>query len=850
MILKFFKRGGTDDTRRSQGGQAVKDYLLGTDDEPRAGAKLLLGNPHDVTEIINGLTFAKVYTSGCLSFDESDVVTEQQKFDIMADFENMLFAGLEPNRYCGYWVEHSDKGRLELNFVYLNVDLVTGKTLQVYYHKRDLPLVDAWKDLTNAKYGLKDPNALENRRILAPTLAPQILEAWSESTKPNLHDKLQKYQDLDAFKQELTDIILAQALVKAEQNIPLTCQADVAKLIESFGFTISRQGKDSISIKNPKPDQKNIKLKGALYDRQVTQRTIEHLAQRSNPNPSTNPTAEPAERPSLSRQQDVYQREYHKRQERLKQRHGDPTQRFNLPQPSHDQPAQPTANRHEQTQHRHSPAEPNGFEPSDGRADPTPNPYQSNQWADTTSHQATGDGQSSPHPNDRGASTPSHLGRPSPNLNPQQSIAPSPTPWDSKRTPANLSSDERQKPRTQQKYQYLSPRQDAINRLNGLYVRWYLYDYFGIGGVNGHELSRMAGNRSSSGHQEPTTGANHPKNRQIPQRAETTHPYPSQELSRRGDGRIQPTDQGQYHDHQRQTTTTALANATSPTEQINQLLGETHEQPTIAQSTHQQPTTDYRNLKQTIERFSQANEANADPATQRTADPYRQPISSNHQRVIQTAIGSTLDTLEPTTNRTNQQPQPTNQRLLERIKQATEVRDSNTQIRQGRIRKLAKQTPTSLDQIGAIANQRLNQHTAIAGELTKISKKVGTIHAKQQQRTADLKPTNQRLDQLKDDYAENANDLTNTANGIQCLFGTAKDIGLAFKEKLTTAFGKLAKDIKGMDLVDMQTNKKLSTKQKEELIYSHPFSLSWYDFLRSEMKQWKKRKAYENTPRF
>lgn len=52
-----------------------------------------------------------------------------------------------------------------------------------------------------------------------------------------------------------------------------------------------------------------------------------------------------------------------------------------------------------------------------------------------------------------------------------------------------------------------------------------------------------------------------------------------------------------------------------------------------------------------------------------------------------------------------------------------------------------------------------------------------------------------------------------------------------------------------MDLVNTQTNKKLTSQEKDDLIHSHPFSMGWYDFLRSEMKQWKKRKTYENTPR-
>lgn len=133
MLLKFFKRGGTDDDRRTLGGSAVKNYLLGTNDRPRKKARVLLGDPDEVTEIINGLSFAKVYTSGCLSFHEDDKLTEAQKFDIMADFEAMMFVGLEPHQYTSYWVEHTDKGRVELNFVFPNVELVSGNHLQVYY---------------------------------------------------------------------------------------------------------------------------------------------------------------------------------------------------------------------------------------------------------------------------------------------------------------------------------------------------------------------------------------------------------------------------------------------------------------------------------------------------------------------------------------------------------------------------------------------------------------------------------------------------------------------------------------------------------------------------------------------
>ncbi|MGK3325838.1 hypothetical protein ACSLPB_29600, partial [Escherichia coli] len=40
--------------------------------------------------------------------------------------------GLEKNQYSILWVEHQDKGRLELNFVIPNMELQTGKRLQPY----------------------------------------------------------------------------------------------------------------------------------------------------------------------------------------------------------------------------------------------------------------------------------------------------------------------------------------------------------------------------------------------------------------------------------------------------------------------------------------------------------------------------------------------------------------------------------------------------------------------------------------------------------------------------------------------------------------------------------------------
>ena len=252
MIVKFFKRGGTKDNKISTGGESVKNYLLGKDND-REKASLLAGDPNETTEIINGLGFNKIYTSGCLSFDgeESQRITDQQKYEIMQNFERTLFGDFDKSRISGYWVEHTDKvdpnnglERLELNFVFANVDLATGKNLPVYYHKNDLSRINDYKDLTNLTYDLSDPNATQRKQ------ASVISNNQS--------------QDQKQLKQAINDHLMTLASKGRLQN-----HDSVKQALTDLGLEITAIKKSSISIKNPDPSKtRPIRLTGAFYEQQ------------------------------------------------------------------------------------------------------------------------------------------------------------------------------------------------------------------------------------------------------------------------------------------------------------------------------------------------------------------------------------------------------------------------------------------------------------------------------------------------------------------------------------------------------------------------------------------------------
>ncbi len=123
------------------GGSGPVDYLLGRE-RNREGATVLRGNPEEVRELIDSTPFSKKYTSGVLSFAEKELPPGERE-RVMTSFERVLMPGLEKDQYSILWVEHRDKGRLELNFVIPNMELQSGKRLQPYYDRADRPRINA-----------------------------------------------------------------------------------------------------------------------------------------------------------------------------------------------------------------------------------------------------------------------------------------------------------------------------------------------------------------------------------------------------------------------------------------------------------------------------------------------------------------------------------------------------------------------------------------------------------------------------------------------------------------------------------------------------------------------------------
>ena len=246
MIVKFFKFGKGNS-------KSCIDYLLGADRD-REHARVLSGDVELTSAIIDSSRFAKKYTSGCLSFAEADLSDDAKK-QIMADFEETLFPGMAKDQYNILWIEHKDKGRLELNFVIPNVELSTGKRLQPFYAPADLGRVDCFKKIVNHDYNLHDPDNPENRQLSSVQLSDNAeIEPKSKAVgKPQTADEIAN----------TVDTLVMQAYLDGKIK---DRDDTILFLTDELKLNVSRITKSSISI--TLPDRKRpIRLKGEMYER-------------------------------------------------------------------------------------------------------------------------------------------------------------------------------------------------------------------------------------------------------------------------------------------------------------------------------------------------------------------------------------------------------------------------------------------------------------------------------------------------------------------------------------------------------------------------------------------------------
>ena len=241
MIVEFFRYGAG----LSKG---PLDYFLGKKRD-REHAKILSGNEQEVAGLIDSSPFAKKYTSGCLSFYESDL-SDEAKRKIMADFEHCLFPGMSSDQYRVLWIEHRDKineetgeRRLELNFLIPNTEILTGNRLQPFYHEADMPRVDLFKKIINFEHQLHDPD------------------------DPMFRQDIKTKKSLPKNTADIKRVLDVAAKKQIEEGF-ITDRESMKQWLIDLELEITKETAKAISIRNPYGDENSrpIRLEGAIYE--------------------------------------------------------------------------------------------------------------------------------------------------------------------------------------------------------------------------------------------------------------------------------------------------------------------------------------------------------------------------------------------------------------------------------------------------------------------------------------------------------------------------------------------------------------------------------------------------------
>ena len=208
-------------------------------------AKLLKGN-RELAESLEKLSTAKTkYFSGVLSFAEREKhFTEEEKMEIIEAFEKTFCPDDYLRERLNFtWIQHTDKKRLELNFVVNSTfrndpdKLLKDKKEFYHWHKPQIKRFDAFRDFIDAKYGLASVHDNGSQHIF---------------TMPDY--QIKSRDDVET----LVEMVL-RANMKSNSKL-IESRSELISGMKEFRMNVSREVKGSISVL-PEGSKKPIRIK-------------------------------------------------------------------------------------------------------------------------------------------------------------------------------------------------------------------------------------------------------------------------------------------------------------------------------------------------------------------------------------------------------------------------------------------------------------------------------------------------------------------------------------------------------------------------------------------------------------
>lgn len=193
------------------------------------------------------------YTSGVISFRDKEKPTDEQKQIILKAFKNVYFAGLDPESIPHAFVEHRDKGNLEIHFLVSRM-ATDGKSFNMNPPGgKSFDLTKAFQAAVNHKMNYD-----------------QVVE---NPFKAHLSKFEYQYPSQSKYKAKES---LADSLSKGIMQGRINNRNELVNTLASVGIEITRKGQDYLSIKFPN-SEKAIRLKGPMFESEADYKVLKEV---------------------------------------------------------------------------------------------------------------------------------------------------------------------------------------------------------------------------------------------------------------------------------------------------------------------------------------------------------------------------------------------------------------------------------------------------------------------------------------------------------------------------------------------------------------------------------------------
>lgn len=247
MMMKVFPHG------TGYGDKPTK-YLVRGDYPGRdtAPPHVLRGDIALTRALIDSIDRRWKFTAGVLSWHPDDKVSEEKEREVMDAFEEVAFAGLEPDQRNILWVRHTHAGHHELHFMIPRMELSSGNDFNACPPgwQKDF---DVFRDLFNWKENWARPDDPARARMDIPKKADLFkarLARWGKEIRESERDKI-KDEIHARLKKLISEGVIAD-------------RPAVIKAMKDMGLSINRAGKDYVSVKMPDSGIK-LRFKGGIY---------------------------------------------------------------------------------------------------------------------------------------------------------------------------------------------------------------------------------------------------------------------------------------------------------------------------------------------------------------------------------------------------------------------------------------------------------------------------------------------------------------------------------------------------------------------------------------------------------